>query len=53
MYMYSVLIELRREKKLSSLFLTRSDTKRAVQLQKMARGLKFGIEEVEGLLLSM
>ena len=29
-------------------FLTRSDTNQTVQLQKMARGLKFGIEEVEG-----
>ena len=28
---------------------TRSDTNRAVQLQKMARGLKFRIYEVEGL----
>ena len=28
---------------------TRSDTNRAVQPQKMARGLKFGTEEVEGL----
>ena len=28
---------------------TRSDTKRAVQPQKMARGLKFPIKEVEGL----
>ena len=30
-------------------FLIRSDTNRAVQPQKMARGLKFRIEEVEGL----
>ena len=29
--------------------LTRSDTNRAVQPQKMARGLKFRIQEVEGL----
>ena len=29
-------------------FSTRSDTNRAVQSQKMARGLKFGIEKVEG-----
>ena len=28
---------------------TRSDTNRAVQPQKMARGLKFGIKVVEGL----
>ena len=28
---------------------TRSDTNRAVQPQRMARGLKFWIEEVEGL----
>ena len=28
---------------------TKSDTKRAVQPQKMARGLKFRIEEEEGL----
>ena len=28
---------------------TRSDTNRAVQLLKMARGLKFRIKEVEGL----
>ena len=28
---------------------TRSDTNRAVQPQKMARGLKFRVEEVEGL----
>ena len=31
------------------LFPTRSDTNQAVQLQKMARGLKFRIHEVEGL----
>ena len=31
----------------SSTFSTRSDTNRAVQLQKMARGLKFRIKEVE------
>ena len=30
-------------------FLTRSDTNQAVQLQKMARGLKFRILKVEGL----
>ena len=30
-------------------FPTRSDTNRAVQLQKMARGLKFGIKKVEEL----
>ena len=30
-------------------FPTWSDTNKAVQLQKMARGLKFHIEEVEGL----
>ena len=30
-------------------FLTRSDTNWAMQPQKMARGLKFQIEEVEGL----
>ena len=30
-------------------FPTRSHTDRAVQPQKMARGLKFGIKEVEGL----
>ena len=34
---------------LSSVFPTRSDTNRAVQLRKMARGWKFQIEEVEGL----
>ena len=34
---------------LSSGFLTRSDTTRAVQQQKMVRGLKFRIQEVEGL----
>ena len=28
---------------------TRSDTNQAVQLQKMARGLKFCVKEVEGL----
>ena len=33
---------------LSSGFPTRSDTNRAVQLQKMDRGLKFRILEVEG-----
>ena len=33
----------------SSGFPTRSDTNWAVQPQKMARGLKFQIEEVEGL----
>ena len=31
------------------LFLTWSDTNQAVQLQKMARGLKFRIKKVEGL----
>ena len=30
-------------------FPTRSDTNQAVQLQKMARGLKFWIEKIEGL----
>ena len=30
------------------MFLTKSDTKWAVQSQKMVRGLKFWIEEVEG-----
>ena len=30
-------------------FSTRSDKNQAVQLQKMARGLKFPIQEVEGL----
>ena len=30
-------------------FLTRSDTNQAVQLQKMARGLKFWVKKVEGL----
>ena len=30
-------------------FPTRSDTNQALQLQKMARGLKFQIKEVEGL----
>ena len=30
-------------------FPTRSDTNQAVQLQKMARGLKFRIKKVEGL----
>ena len=30
-------------------FPTRSDTNQAVQLQKMARGLKFRISKVEGL----
>ena len=34
---------------LSSGFLTRSDTNRAVQLLKMARGWKFRIQEVKGL----
>ena len=29
-------------------FRTWSDTNQAVQLQKMARGLKFGIEKIEG-----
>ena len=33
----------------SSEFPTRSDTNQAVQLQKMDRGLKFRIKEVEGL----
>ena len=31
------------------LFLTRSDTNQAVQPHKMARGLKFRIQEAEGL----
>ena len=30
-------------------FPTRSDTNQAIQIQKMARGLKFRIQEVEGL----
>ena len=34
---------------LSSGFLTRSDTNRAVQPQNMSRGLKFRIKVVEGL----
>ena len=34
---------------MSSGFPTRSDTNQAVQTQKMARGLKFWISEVEGL----
>ena len=34
---------------MSSGFPTRSDTNRAVQSQKMARGVKIGIKEVEGL----
>ena len=33
----------------SSGFPTRSDTNQAVQSQKMARGMKFRIQEVEGL----
>ena len=33
----------------SSVFLTRYDKNQAVQPQKMVRGLKFHIEEVEGL----
>ena len=37
------------KKKRSSGFPTRSDTNRAVQLQKMARGLKICVYEVEGL----
>ena len=32
---------------------TRCDTNWAVQLQEMARGLKFQTEEVEGIILSM
>ena len=36
-------------RKRSSGFLTRSDTNRAVQPQKIARGLKFQIKEVKGL----
>ena len=36
-------------RKRSSGFPTRSDTNRAVQPQKMAIGLKFRIEEAEGL----
>ena len=36
-------------RKPSFLFPTRSDTNQAVQLQKMARGLKFWIKKVEGL----
>ena len=34
---------------MSSVFPTRSDTNRAVQSMNMARGLKFRIQEVEGL----
>ena len=41
--------EPRCEKNRSSGFPTKSDTNRAVQPQKMARGLKFRIEVVEGL----
>ena len=41
--------ESRHDKYLSWGFPTRSDTNRAVQSQKMARGLKFRIKEVEGL----
>ena len=41
--------EPRSEKKRSSGFPTRPDTNRAVQSQKMARGLKFRIQEEEGL----
>ena len=37
------------QENLSWEFLTRSETNRAVQPQKMARGLKFWVEEVEGL----
>ena len=37
------------KKKLTLGFPTRSDTNQAVQLQKMARGLKFRIKEVDGL----
>ena len=38
-----------REKHLSLGFMTRYDTNRAAHPQKMARGLNFGIYEVEGL----
>ena len=41
--------EARYEKNLSSWFPTRSDTNRAVQTRKMARGLKYRIKLVEGL----
>ena len=37
------------KKNWSSGFLTWSDTNRAVQSQKMARGLKFRIKKIEGL----
>ena len=43
------LFEPRCEKNRSSGFPTRSDTNKAVLPQKMARGLKFRIYEVEGL----
>ena len=36
-------------RKPTSLFPTWSDTNQAVQLQKMAKGLKFGTKKVEGL----
>ena len=48
--MYGITIyEPRCEKKQSSGFPTRSDTNQAIQSQKMARGLKLCIYEVEGL----
>ena len=39
------------QENLSSVFLTRSDINRAVQPQKMARGMKFQIWKVEGIVL--
>ena len=44
-----VLFELHHEKTMSSGFLTSSDTNKAIQPQRMVRGLKFWILEVEGL----
>ena len=44
-----VTYEPRSVKNRSSRFLTRSDTNWAVQPHKMARGLKFQIQELEGL----
>ena len=46
---FVIQIELHREKKLSSWFLSGFNTNRAVQLQNMARRLKVCILEVEGL----
>ena len=40
------------DKNLSSVFLTRSDTNRAVQSQMITRGLKYRILEVFGVVLS-